>query len=387
MPFFILIFLLNRAPLYSYFNLYHYGALMFCIETLMFLYMLTFSGFRQLFKVRLNLVWVALVVFHLINYSMKVSDKPWGMVSVISSCAYLMLTTEYLMLTKPRQTLKWLIAGFLIFTFLAFNMVKVDANFDNRLKGEGMHPNQFAQTVGIGMLVLAYAKYYMKLKWRHVILLTLPGVVAILGCGSRNGLFLFFAYCVALLVAKEFNGNFDKGKLFRLALLFGVVYLIGSFFLENTMVGERMMATEEQTEISTGLQTGIPILDKMGDRGIFYYIGFMNFLDNPITGIGLYNFANYNSYPVPVHSEYMIHMAEGGLVGISLFLTFMVGVIRNLWANFKKRLSALSFINLLMIFAHLVVCITARCFDITAFYVLLGLCMATVISRKRKIKI
>lgn len=382
-PYIILVYLLVRAPLYGFFDLYRYGTMMNVFEAGLFGYMLTVKGFKQVLLQRINLLWILLVAFHLINYVIQVpADRPQSLIFRVTTCAFLMIQTEFLYLRRPATTLKWLCGGFFIFIMIAFNMVSVDADFENRLKGDAMHPNLFAQTAGCGLLVLAYTKYVINLSWGRTILLTIPGFVVILGCGSRNGLALFFIYCAAIFIAKQFENEFSGRKIFKLLFIFVLLYIIGCLILNNTMVGERLLNTEKQTEEYTNLQTGIPILDLMGDRGIFYYIGWMNFLDNPISGIGLYNFADYNNYPVPVHSEYMIHLAEGGLIGISIFLIFVFIMINGLYGNFKISKTPQTFILLILFFSYVFVCISARCFDTHCFYPLLGLCTASIIKRK-----
>lgn len=384
-PYILLIYLLIRAPLLGSLGLYRFGTAINMVELLLIIYMMTFENFRKVISQKINIVWILLTIYHSINYTVKVpAEKPIGMILRLLTCAFLMLMTEYLYLKDSKRTLKYLCVGFLIYIMIAFNMVSIDADFENRLKGDALHPNQFAQAAGVGLLILAYAKYYLNLSWVYVALLTLPGLIAILGCGSRNGLALFFIYCIILAFGKQVERRFSVGKIFSLSVICVLLYLASTLFLENTMVGGRMLKTTEQSSNFESLQTGVPILDMMGDRGIYYYMGWANFLENPISGIGLYNFANYNHYPVPIHSEYMIHLAEGGLIGAILYLIFIIYILYNLIYNFKFFKSAESFALLAMFLAYMVVGVTARCFDVHQFYPLLGLCVVSVIYNERQ---
>ncbi len=57
-------------------------------------------------------------------------------------------------------------------------------------------------------------------------------------------------------------------------------------------MGERMVALSSGEETGQYIKTGT-ILDLLGERAIYYIVGWSNFLENPLFGIGLWNYQMY----------------------------------------------------------------------------------------------
>ena len=155
------------------------------------------------------------------------------------------------------------------------------------------------------------------------------------------------------------------------------------YILNNTLVGERIMTTTEQAEM-LNMETGIWLLDLLGDRGMFYVVGWRDFLTHPITGIGYDNFSNVHRVDMhfSLHSEYLIHLTEGGLVASLLFLSFYYNVIKYLLKSWKKERSAVVLSLLFSVLLYLLVGLTAREIMYIQFYPMMGLWIAEIIKHK-----
>lgn len=73
------------------------------------------------------------------------------------------------------------------------------------------------------------------------------------------------------------------------------------------------------------------------NRAAQYLIGYSAFEENPINGIGLRGFVAYSGHTAPLHSEYLVQLVEGGLIGSVLFLIFNLSIVRSLILGMKKR--------------------------------------------------
>lgn len=381
-----LIYLLIRAPFAAFLHLGSIYNYIIVVEVLIYFYIYIHDYLlRDVIKTKPSIVWLCLVLFHSINLIIKdYNEHPQFLIASIFSCYYLMVLTATLCIRNRNKTLKILFIAYILFVLLSFQLVSVDADFENRLRGESMHPNQFAQAAGMGLLVLSYMKFCNKYGWLTIVIFTIPLLTAILGCGSRNGLVLFFIYIVSLITGNLLQKKQTSKQLFLLFLMSVIGYVVITYILDNTMVGERLLSTKAQSE-ANNLGTGT-VLDKMGDRGIYYYIGWFNFIDNPIAGIGLYNFANYNDFPYPIHSEYLIHFTEGGIIASVLYLYFIFNIITILIEYYKNRDKTLGVVLLFMFVAYLVVGVSAREFNINQFYPIIGICLASIYSYKLSVR-
>lgn len=194
--------------------------------------------------------------------------------------------------------------------------------------------------------------------------------------GSRNGLLVVCFALVMLLVAYISKGNVLK------MLFFIVLAFVGYNYLQTTEIYVRLMNVSSEYSL---IQTGT-VWDKiLGDRIYYYIIGFQNFLDNPIYGIGLLNFQEYNYYKYPLHTESMTHLAEGGLIGITLYILFLRSYIRQFvrFCSFRNILFNQMLVLFICIF---VVGITARIYHYEFFFAMYGLIGGEILLLKNQNK-
>ena len=193
--------------------------------------------------------------------------------------------------------------------------------------GGDLNSNTIGTTATL-LTMLLYLKFYKKsLKLLSFLLLAIIPIYTIISSGSRTA----FGGIIFLLIV-HFIVNRSKNILITiLKVSVGLILFIVPFYyvLDSTVLGDRLINTAEQSE-GMDYQTGNPILDQFGDRGIFYYQGWIVFKEHPITGVGLGNFINYNELELAQHSEYMIQLSELGIIGFILFFLFYFQIFKKL---------------------------------------------------------
>ena len=161
--------------------------------------------------------------------------------------------------------------------------------------------------------------------------------------------YIFFACSVILLMAtrKAFGASLimiiftiisqynlsmkNFGKLIAFSLI--IIYSI-NLVLDNTTMGKRISTIQE-----TGKKfntTNQEVLNLLGDRAFFYIEGWSIFLKRPITGIGINNFTKETGTNYRIHSEYIVQLTEGGIIGSTIFLFFYLWISRNLYKSLKE---------------------------------------------------
>jgi hypothetical protein len=150
--------------------------------------------------------------------------------------------------------------------------------------------------------------------------------------------------------------------------------------LSGTAFEQRFHSSYEESYFFRNNATGT-IFDKIvGDRLVYYILGWRFFLQSPLTGIGMWNFKPMYGGDYPLHSEYMIHLCEGGLIGIGLWLLFLFCIFRIIFKyslNIWYKVAALSSMAVLLFCA-----IYAREFFYETFYPVYGLILSFLFISK-----
>lgn len=127
-------------------------------------------------------------------------------------------------------------------------------------------------------------------------------------------------------------------NIFKFLFVALIAYVALQYVMHNTMMGQRFNEVEDASEAAMKNYEEVWWLKFVGDRALQYILGWELFLENPLTGIGLRNFMALTGFPVPLHSEYMVQLCEGGIVGSSIYLTFKYIIIKKVFVH-KKRVS------------------------------------------------
>jgi len=363
------------ANFYSQFNTPLYYATEIIIFLILFIYD---SNLRSIALSKPCLIWLLLIIYHLINCKLHNVPLEKGVMSMAGSLVtkyFLLCITASTIIKDEEKAIKCILTGFFMYMLLSLNVVQINADFGNRLRGDFMHPNKLAQCVGFGLFFLAYAKYLFDVSFFKIGLYSVLPLITILGCGSRNGFMLFLFFTCALYMShylKEDGIQLDK--IVRISVGLCILFVVFYYVFHNTNVGERMLNTTEQEK--SQVFTSGTFLDIFGDRGIYYYLSYLNIKENPFTGIGLYNFMYYNDFPVTIHSEFLIHFCEGGLIGGIIYILFLRGVFKGIIQNYKYYPNEKNMIVIISFFAYIIVCLSARGIYYEHFYALLGLFVA-----------
>jgi O-antigen ligase len=234
-----------------------------------------------------------------------------------------------------------------------------------------VNQNEFG-IAAIALFIVVFLKYkYGELRREILFILLIVPLVCIFLSGSRNA---FLGLIVFLITIFLFTDLHYKLKMVRLLIGVPILILFIYFTLNNTIIGERIAKTNEQAQ-EVNLNSGT-IFDKMGDRGIFYILGFKVFLAYPIFGIGLDNFPKFSGYSVQ-HSEYMIQLCELGIIGSLLFILFYLQIARRLFsmrsADTNRSALTLRYLHISILFIILIMALFIMVFSSIYFFLLLGI--------------
>src|SRR5690606_29251954 len=106
---------------------------------------------------------------------------------------------------------------------------------------------------------------------------------------------------------------------------------VGGYVVKETTSGQRFLGAlkGDEMQVADDYATGTFWDILLGERVTYYVVGFDNFQDSPLTGIGLLNYLNFNkTSDFIMHSEYMTHLTEGGIFGFLLYLAFICYVMK-----------------------------------------------------------
>lgn len=255
----------------------------------------------------------------------------------------------------------------------------------DRLTGAGGSATglgQFAAILGIFIAYLNAVRYISFNK--NVFMCGIPLLIIFL-TQSRNPMAMFgMSLIITYYAYTKYRGGNVTLK-FILLLLIGLVGIYALMpMLEDTAFAERVMTAQDRLEESYAFKTyatGTFFDTIVGDRLVYYVLGFEFFKSSPITGIGVWNYRFLTGGTYPLHSEYMVHLCEGGIIAAALWLLFHFSMIRTIRRiKFNKTLKWIAAGSL---FILLFCGIYAREFFYEFFHPVYGLILALGIINKR----
>lgn len=248
------------------------------------------------------------------------------------------------------KTVSILFGCYLLYVILGtFSMQSIES-YDIGLRMENDLGNTFFNT---SILFVTFAALmYSQERLRKIIywLLLLFVFFIIYRSGERKGL-----VCVFIIIFGAFFAE-NSGKGAKSMIYMGILLLLScgviSGIMEHSIAGQRMTNSMEISQFEDNW-----FLKLMGDRGIMYYLGWEMFLQNPWTGIGINNFCWQNNYHegLPFHTEYMVQLAECGIIGTLIFIVFYYGMLKRLLICYRKKLARKEVIILMATFVSIVV--------------------------------
>lgn len=330
-----------------------------------------------------TVIWGIWVIYAFVNSLLKGyyhDDLPaYSLLVQISVPYILMVTINFLSINDQKKLLNVLIFGMYL-------SVLIILFFNTSAGGDRYSGQMNSNTVGIMSTILSmliYLKYHNKsISLIKFILLSIVPVTLIITTGSRTA----FGGLI-MLILTHFIINRSKSVLITiLQFSLGIALLILplNFVLHNTALGERIQSTTQQSEEGIDMETGNVLLDKFGDRGIYYYLGWQVFSENPVSGIGLDNFMDYTGGEFKEqHSEYMIQLSELGIIGFLIFFFFYFSIFKDLF-NIRSNSSQGSKAEIYIAYVIIIlIMITAtRMFRVWHLFMIIGVVTGYITKAK-----
>lgn len=271
-------------------------------------------------------------------------------------------------------TTKILIIAYSIYLFMGLTMQSAGSGSGTGWDARG--GAELGNSLPLNACVLAFLSCfaYMRKQLRFKILagLIILCTAAILFTATRKAFAALGIIIIFLVMAKI--GIRKPSDIFKFAFIMLALYIGVDYILSNTLMGDRMATIGEQSErydIGNSL-----FLQFVGDRAIQYMLSWDIFLEHPLTGIGIKNFATYSDFPYPLHTEYMVQLAEGGLMGTLLYFGFISGLIKLCILTIRRKSYELGLVCLSGIAYILFINFTSWTFESTRYWVVYGIILA-----------
>lgn len=260
------------------------------------------------------------------------------------------------------------------FFFLLSILNGIDFNFGERnLNAQG---NSLPVALCIFVFVL-----YLKLSYndniKHLVYLYIAFIVFIIALSGTRKAFMA-AIIISFFYYLSTFSRFSIKTILRIIIVGLMVILLFGSILDSSFIGERFSEARTVGELEN--ETDYVFLSFLGDRTYMYIEGMDMFLKNPITGVGIGNYMTYSLGSMMMHSELMVQLTEGGVLGTGLFFIFYFRILKSIiksiimrTVNRKKIILALG-----CFCACLFMCITASVYDNPYIFIAYGLIISEI---------
>lgn len=280
-----------------------------------------------------------------------------------------MLVAYQAILYDYKKSIKILFRAYLFYVILGALSMGAMESYDSSSRMANVMGNTYFNTA---ILFAAFGSlYYFHGNLKKIIywILLLLVFYVIYMSGERKGL-----VCVFIIIFGSFYAA-NSGKGIKSVMYLGTLLLIGmiavDLILTHSTAGQRMASSMTESQFQDNW-----FLKLMGDRGIMYYLGWEMFLKNPLTGIGITNFCWQNGYMpgLPFHTEYMVQLAECGIIGSFLFVILYYGIIKRLINCYRKKIALQETIILLAtMVAIIVINLVSWTYDNPNYFMMYGI--------------
>lgn len=326
-------------------------------------------------------IWLAWVIYTFMNMGLQGAriDEQQGLVFFFVNNLF----TPYLCLCLACKEMvidKTTFLRVMLITYLAYTIIGFF--FMNTVRGDSTADEGF--TLGNALaLTTCYIIFFVlllntdkKISPLVAILLVTFVVVIVTMTATRKA---FGAAAIMLLFYVLSRIELSPKNILFVLLAFIVVYYGMGYVMENTLMGERFLSAGEQAErVYDGDN---PLLKFVGDRAIHYVLGWDLFLSHPINGVGLYNFMYVTGYPERIHSEYIVNLAENGIIGTAFFAWFYTYIIKAvLRMRSFKQWKKTAYICLGVVVAILFIGFTSWLYEHPRNFICLGIVMGSLMN-------
>lgn len=349
-------------------------------------YFLRYSLFRGIAFSKPLFVWFVLTLYHWFNamYNKVPEVDAYDLLHGLKIYVCIVFFV-YIVSKDFDKSIFTLIVVFLSLLLMSF--VLNTKTPDNRLSGV-LYSTGLGQRAALTGVYIAYYCVTNKISVIKSSVFYIVPLIVILSTQSRNALAMIFIIIIGHLLANNLKKGLKIGRLFIVLLILGLIsFQIVTFIMEHTDIGQRFAAlnTLDQSQKVNNIATGTFFDTLVGDRLRYYVVGFQLFIESPFTGIGMWNFKYEAGGIYPLHSEYMVHLCEGGLIGFLIWFYFIYLVIKGVLKSNKPIFIKL--IALFSMFSILFCGIYGRLFYYEYFYpvIAIALSLSPTIESKTKI--
>lgn len=306
------------------------------IPFVMLLFALFYSNsykYLSIFPIKIYFIWVVYAFVNTIIVGSNYFDTAFILFTSIASPFIVLLLTIRSASFNLNALINTLILSLYVYCFLG---IVSGTDFSDRMSGGVVDSNSIGARSAF-IIFLSLIQYYKgNFSLIKTLLISIPPFSLVFLTGSRTS-FGILSIVLYFFIVSQNSKNTIKNLVLKSSLF--LMLVIGfNYVLYNTEIGERLMSTTTQIE-NTARETGT-ILDYLGDRGFQYYESWFIFKDHKVSGIGLGNYVSHSKYNLVLHSDYLIHFCELGLIGTFLYLLYQFGLIRRLlrFRYFNKQL-------------------------------------------------
>lgn len=320
------------------------------------------------------LIWGMWCLYSVLNWyyigfdieRMKIYDAVWSFMR-----PYFLLSAICYETTKDaKRTIRWMIGTFCVYVFMGLTMqgneMRDDASWEGRHGIVLGNHLPLTCVCAIAISIVAQVKGFVSKKALYII--TGICVFTIFWVATRKAMAAVFILGAFYALTKVDIHN--PRTIFKLLMGVLIMYVVYNLVMEYTLVGQRTRSLEEQEYADI---YNVPEwMSFLGDRAVHYLLGWELFLEHPINGIGLNNFMPMTNFPVPFHTEYMVQICEGGIIGFVLYMIYMkgyLGICRDVFKNTSES-EALALYGGLV--AIMFISLTAWIYDQPHYYAFYG---------------
>ena len=284
---------------------------------------------------------------------------------IINSFIVLYITC-YEMRKDPENVSKTILVCFIIYMLIGviFRGAEDIGGRGGQLLGNALPLN--------GVCLLAISSFcYQKewCSWKIFILSVILCFYATLIVATRKAL---IGELLILVVVVYVKLNINRAR-DVLMLIMGCVfvYFVSVYVMDNTVIGERMSEIEDSgNRFNT---TDYKILNFLGDRAYFYINGWRLFCEQPVFGIGLFNFRQTMRTHLPIHSEYIVQLCEMGIIGSILFINYYRSIFKRIRIVNSLGEKKIALIFLGWMAALLFVSLTTWTYEFPRYFLITGI--------------
>jgi O-antigen ligase len=277
------------------------------------------------------LVWILSLVFWVFLAYLNLDEeglvgiRDWG--RLFSLFVIYLLSLQLSRLKGHRYVLNWILFSLIIPLSIGYCQIFFQPDLHisggHRIYGTLAHPNVFSLYLVLLMSVILWKLKFSRLKlpWLGAIVILL---FALINTFSISGLVMLTVF-ISLFVYIEFEMKYRI-----IILLFFIIFIV--IFI-NTEMGEKRIGSLKRMPPLMVIVNDEIVTNSFAWRIVNWKLLFEKWTDKPFLGYGLNTSSIINPWHMAAaHNDYLRFLVELGLIGLSIYLWFLIRVgfsIRN----------------------------------------------------------